>query len=204
MDGPFDPILLAVLANRFDGIVREMTNTLLRTGRSAVLNTCRDFSCSIVTAQNELVAAAEGLPIHIIGSELLTEAMQRIHSDIKEGDAFLHNDPYDGNTHHADYSILVPVFWEGEHVFTAVAKAHQADCGNSRPTTYATYAHDIYEEGALNFPCVRIQEHYANNHDLIRMCLKRIRVPDQWYGDYLATLGAARVGEASLKGLIRK
>ena len=28
-----DPILTAVLANRIDGIVREMTNTLLRTAR---------------------------------------------------------------------------------------------------------------------------------------------------------------------------
>ena len=32
----FDPVLLAVLANRFESIVREMTNTLLRSGRSAV------------------------------------------------------------------------------------------------------------------------------------------------------------------------
>ena len=33
-----DPVLLAVIANRLDTIVREMENTLLRTGRSAVLN----------------------------------------------------------------------------------------------------------------------------------------------------------------------
>ena len=29
-----DPVLTAVLANRLDGIVREMTNTLLRAARS--------------------------------------------------------------------------------------------------------------------------------------------------------------------------
>ena len=28
---------------------------------------------------------------------------------------------------------------------------------------------------------------------------RRIRVPDQWYGDYLATVGAARIGERRLK-----
>ena len=33
------------------------------------------------------------------------------------------------------------------------------------------------------------------------MCRRRIRVPDQWYGDYLATLGAARIGERRLKEL---
>ena len=44
----FDRVDLAVMANRFDGIVREMENTLLRTARSSVIGLCRDFSCSIV------------------------------------------------------------------------------------------------------------------------------------------------------------
>src|SRR3984957_1220499 len=86
----FDPVLLAVLANRFESIVREMTNTLLRSGRSAVLNTARDFSCSIITAENELLASAEGLPVHVIGTEFLAEAMTEIHPGFAEGDAFLH------------------------------------------------------------------------------------------------------------------
>ena len=32
-----DPVVTAVIANRIDGIVREMTNTLLRAARSAVI-----------------------------------------------------------------------------------------------------------------------------------------------------------------------
>jgi N-methylhydantoinase B len=193
-----DPILLAVLANRLDGICREMTNTLLRSGRSAVLNMARDFSCALVTAGNELLASAEGLPVHVIGMEFLAEAMTELHADLAEGDAFLHNDPYLGNTHSADHAILVPVFYGGEHVFTACAKAHQADCGNSLPTTYMPGARDIYEEGGLNFPCVRIQRGYEDVADVIRICRRRIRVPDQWYGDYLAALGAARIAERRL------
>ena len=157
-----------------------------------------------MTADNRLLSAAEGLPIHIVGSQYLTEAMDEFHPDARKGDAFLHNDPYHGNTHHADHTILAPVFSGGEHVFTAVAKAHQADCGNGQPTTYAAYAKDIYEEGALNFPCVRIQEDYEHVDDVIRMCRSRIRVPDQWYGDYLATLGAARIGERRLEDLVAK
>ena len=34
------------------------------------------------------------------------------------------------------------------------------------------------------------------------MCRRRIRVPDQWYGDYLATVGAVRIGERRLKELV--
>jgi N-methylhydantoinase B len=194
----FDPILLAVMSNRFESIVREMTNTLLRSGRSAVLNTARDFSCSIITSDNELLASAEGLPVHVIGTEFLAEAMTELHPDFVEGDAFLHNDPYLGNTHPADHAILVPVFHEGEHMFTACAKSHQADCGNALPTTYMPAAKDVYEEGALIFPCVQVQRERQDIEDIIRMCRRRIRVPDQWYGDYLATLGSARIAERRL------
>ena len=43
--------------------------------------------------------------------------------------------PYLGNSHSADHAILVPIFVDNEHVFTAVVKAHQADCGNALPTS---------------------------------------------------------------------
>ncbi len=193
-----DPTLMAVLAHRFEAIVREMTNTLFRTGRSSILNMARDFSCSIITADDQLFAAAEGLQVHVLGAGLQTASMRKLHPDLREGDAFLHNDPMLGNTHTADHTILVPVFVDGEHLFTASAKAHQADCGNAEPSTYMTYVEDVYAEGGLVFPCVKVQEDYRDVEDVIRMCRRRIRVPEVWYGDYLAALGAARIGERRL------
>lgn len=198
------PMLLAVLANRFDGVVREMTNTMLRTGRSAVINSARDFSCGITTADNQLFATAEGLPVHTYGLNLQTAAMCAFHDDIEEGDAYLHNDPYSGNSHPADHTLIVPVFWEGRHVFNVCAKAHQADIGNSLPTTYHAAARDIYEEGALIFPAVRVQRARQNIDDIIRMCQRRIRVPEYWYGDFLAMLAAARTGEKRIHEVFAK
>ena len=198
------PMLLAVLANRFDGVVREMTNTMLKTGRSAVINSARDFSCGITTASNELFATAEGLPAHTYGLNLQSEAMCRFHQDIREGDAYLHNDPYSGNSHPADHTIIVPVFWEGEHLFNVCAKAHQADIGNSIPSTYHASAKDVYEEGALIFPAVRVQRDNITNDDIIRMCQRRIRVPDFWYGDFLSMLGSARTGESRIHDIFKK
>ncbi|MCB1747955.1 MAG: hydantoinase B/oxoprolinase family protein [Gammaproteobacteria bacterium] len=199
-----DPVLMAVLSNRLNAIVREMSNTLLRTARSAVLAVVRDFSCSIVTADNQLLCPGEGLPVHIFGSALQSQSMCDTHKDLAPGDAFLHNDPYMGNTHPADHMIMCPVFVDGVHLFTTCAKAHQADCGNSIPSTYHAYARDIYEEGALIFPCVRVQKDYKDVDDIIRMCRRRIRVPEQWYGDYLATVGAARIGERRLAELTQR
>ena len=198
------PMLLAVLANRFDGVVREMTNTMLKTGRSAVINSARDFSCGVTTAHNELFATAEGLPIHTYGLNLQTAAVCKYHDDIAEGDVYLHNDPYEGNSHAADHTLIAPVFWEGEHLFNVCAKAHQADIGNSVPSTYHAAASDVYEEGALIFPAVRVQRAYEMNNDIIRMCQRRIRVPDYWYGDFLAMLGSVRTGEKRLHEMFQK
>src|ERR1051326_4006773 len=97
--GKLDPVIMTVIANRLDGIVREMTNTLLRAARSAVISSARDFSCSIMTGDNHLLASAEGLPVHIFGAHLQGENMCKYHAgDIREGDAYLDNDPYGGNT----------------------------------------------------------------------------------------------------------
>lgn len=200
----FDAVQTAVIANRVDGIVREMTNTLLRSARSAVINSARDFSCAITTSDNRLLACAEGLPVHIFGAQLQTASMTRHHPDLAEGDAYLDNDPYVGSSHAADHTILVPVFIDGEHMFTAVAKAHQADIGNSIATTYHARARDVYEEGALLFPVVQVQKDYQDLADVIRMCQYRIRVPEQWRGDYLAGVGAARIAERRLKELCDK
>lgn len=199
-----DPLDLAVMSSRVEGIVREMENTVLRTARSSVVGLSRDFSCSIVNARDELIASADGMPVHIFGSGLLAQAMRRFHPDFAEGDAFLHNDPYNGNTHAADHTILTPVFVDGEHLFTALVKAHQADIGNSQPTTYMATAADVYEEGALIFPCVKIQRDYRDIDDIIRMCRVRIRVPDIWYGDYLSMVAAARLAERRLKAFAAK
>ena len=193
-----DKVTLGVMANRLDSVTREMTNTMVRTARSTTM-AAKDFSTSIVSSENDMVSCPEGIPVHVYGSALIAEAMCETHPDFEEGDAFMTNDPYRGNSHAADQTIMVPVFFDGEHVFTAVAKAHQADIGNAKPTTYSPTALDVYNEGALIFPCVRIQHRFQDNTDIIRMCERRIRAFDTWYGDYLATLGAARLAERRLK-----
>jgi N-methylhydantoinase B len=204
--GRIDGVTLAILSKRLEGIARKMASTLLRTGRSGVLNIARDFSCCIVTASGDLLITNEALPIHVLsGPDLMARIMTEFHPVLRAGDAFLNNSPYHGCSHAADHTLLVPIVDDaGVHRFTVVVKAHQADIGNSIPTTYHGAARDVYEEGALIFPCIRVQERFETNADFLRMCAIRIRVPDQWHGDFLAMLGAARMGEEELLALARE
>lgn len=197
MTQTFDGVQLAVLNNRLEGIARKMANTLMRTGRSGVLNIARDFSCCILTADCQLLVSNEALPIHTLsGPDIMARAMIDFHPRLRRGDAFLNNSPYHGCSHAADHTLLVPVIDDGgQHRFTVLCKAHQADIGNSIPTTYHGTARDVYEEGALIFPAVKVQAEGEINQDFVRQCRMRIRVPDQWWGDFLAMVGAARIGE---------
>ena len=200
-----DGVRLAVISNRFHATVASMMNTIFRSSRSGVLNSAHDFSCCIVTRNHELVMGGESLPIHMLsGPDLISKAIHDVHPVLRRGDAYLHNSPYNGNSHAADHTMFVPVVDDdGRHQFSVLAKAHQADCGNSQPTTYLSSARDVYEEGALLFDAFRAQTDYEDNQDLLRMCKLRIRVPEQWWGDYLALLGAVRVGERRMLELGR-
>ncbi len=203
---PHDGIRMALFSSRIESVARKMQNTLFRTARSGILNTAHDFSCCILTSDCRLLGAAESLPIHtLIGPDLMCEAVKRHHPTLHRGDCFLHNSPYEGNSHAADHCLIVPVMDEDDVLrFFVLAKAHQADCGNARPSTYLADVADVYEEGALIFSATKIQTDYQDNQDIIRMCRARIRVPDQWWGDYLAALGSVRIGERGLLELGRE
>jgi len=196
----FDPILLSVISSRIESIIREMTNTVMKASRSSVIKNARDMSCGILTYDSRLVCVEEALPIHITALELTTRQIVELFEDIKEGDAFLNNSPFYGGTHHADLTLCVPVFFEGEPLFWTLARSHHADIGAPEPTTYLPYAKTIYEEG-MHFPCVRSQENFTDKADIIRMGMQKIRVNNIWYGDYRAQVGACRTGERRLKEL---
>lgn len=198
--GPAD---LAVLARRFEGIVRAMQRTLMRTSRSGVVSSGHDCSCAILSADDEMITVADSIPIHLMsGPDVMARTMKAHHAVLRRGDAFLHNSPYHGCSHAADLSVLVPVIDDsGTHRFTMLAKAHQADIGNALPSTYMATARDVYEEGALLFPAVRIQRDFEDVDDIVRMAALRIRAPEQWRGDLRALIGSARLGERAALAL---
>ncbi|WP_310169506.1 hydantoinase B/oxoprolinase family protein [Neobacillus niacini] len=200
------PDLMAILSSKINSISKQMSYTLQRSARSSVMSSARDFSTAICDGVGDVLALPNGFPVHVANMSLTSKSIFEFHSvdTLAPGDAILNNSPYHGNTHMGDHTIIVPVFHEGELMFLCTVRGHQADIGNSVPTTYHALAKDIFEEGALCFPCVKIQKNYEDVEDLIRMAKMRIRVPDVWYGDYLAMIGAARIGERELTKLIEK
>ena len=199
-----DMFTMVILKQRFEAFITEMMSALYRSGRSSVLNTGLDFSCSITDAKFQSISLALGLPMHVGSIDLIPKAVvKKFGSQIRPGDCFATNSGYYGNTHCADFTLCAPVFYKDELCFFTIARAHFADMGFPTPTTYSPKARDVYEEG-LMLPCVRIQRDYQDLSDVIDICKANIRAPEHFYGDYLGTLAAVRTGEKRIISLCDK
>lgn len=203
-EGTVDPFTVVILRQRIEAIIREMVNALLRSGRSGVLNTALDFSCSLTDAKFQSVSVALGLPVHVGAIDLIPRAVAAKHGDrLRPGDCYVNNSGYLGNTHCADFTLCVPVFHQGKLVFYTIARAHLGDMGFPIPSTYNPAARDVYEEG-LMLPCVQIQRERKDIEGVVDICKANIRAPEQFYGDYLACLAAVRTGERRLVELCER
>ena len=198
-----DPFLVSVLKSRFEAIVREMSNVVMKASRSAVIKNAKDLSCTILTFDHRIVTTEDALPIHVTAMDICTRPITELFDDIKPGDIYLNNCPFTGGTHHADMILCMPVFAGDEPLFWVVALSHHADTGAPIPTTYLPFAKNVYEEG-IQFPCVRLVERGVIKQDILRIGLNRIRVPEMWHGDLMAQIGACRTGERRIGELLQR
>jgi N-methylhydantoinase B len=110
-----DPILLEVLRNRLDAIADEMELTLLKSAASPIVKEGLDASAALFNVEGETIAQAAAIPIHLGALQFAARRLVRAFPPeaMREGDAFLLNDPYDGGTHLPDITLAVPIFMGG-------------------------------------------------------------------------------------------
>jgi N-methylhydantoinase B len=197
-----DPITISVLTHRFEAIVQEMGEAMLRTAYSQILNSSRDFSTAICDRQARLVAQAEHVPIHVGAIPWAVAAVRDAFVDrVQPGDVFLLNDPYHGNNHLPDLTAFVPVFVDGEVAFWSVNRAHQSDIGGSTHGAYNPGATEIWQEGIRITP-LKLYDAGVLRDDVMQMIVTNVRHPHDFMGDLRAMIGSARVGERRLLSLV--
>src|SRR5256712_8896908 len=102
-----DPILLEVLRNRLDAIADEMELTLLKSAASPIVKEGLDASAALFNTHGETIAQAAAIPIHLGALQFAAQRLVRAFPPerMRDGDAFLLNDPYDGGTHLPDITL---------------------------------------------------------------------------------------------------
>jgi 5-oxoprolinase (ATP-hydrolysing) len=154
-----DPVMLEVFNNLFMSIAEQMGATLANTAYSVNIKERMDFSCAIFTPDGDLVANAPHVPVHLGSmSESVRKILERNRGDIRPGDVFMMNNPYDGGTHLPDITVITPVFdAQGQDIiFVVGSRGHHADVGGTTPGSGPPDSTSIAEEGVLidNFKLV--------------------------------------------------
>lgn len=199
-----DPILVAVIGNALDGITREIGQTMLRTSRSPIFVEARDFATSIFSADCRLLAQTHYIPV--IGGA--TPYAQRaivdfFGDDVHDGDVFIHNDPFNGGSHLPDITITRPIFWDGELVFWAMTKGHNADVGGGGVVGFNPAARDVLDEG-IRIPPVRIIDRGTLRKDAWELILTNVRMRSLVESVLNCQIGATAIGERRLHALLDK
>lgn len=106
-----DPVMLEIFNNLFRSIAEQMGTTLQNTSYSVNIKERLDFSCAIFDGEGKLVANAPHIPVHLGSmSESVRSLIEECGNNIKPGDVYAINNPYNGGTHLPDITVITPVF----------------------------------------------------------------------------------------------
>jgi len=178
-----DAVMLEIFNNLFRAIAEQMGITLQNTSSSVNIKERLDFSCAIFDGNGQLVANAPHIPVHLGSmSESVKSLIDAHGGNIKPGDVYVLNNPYNGGTHLPDITVITPVFnqassscrtgilpvtleggqdahptRESEQIlFYVASRGHHADIGGITPGSMPPNSITVDQEGVLidNFQLV--------------------------------------------------
>jgi len=203
-----DPVLLEVFNNLFMSIAEQMGEALRNTAQSVNIKERLDFSCAIFDTEGHLVANAPHLPVHLGSMDRSVETIIRLRrSEMRPGDVYMLNAPYNGGTHLPDITVVTPVFDEQgtDILFYVASRGHHADVGGITPGSMTPRATTIEEEGVY-IDNVKLVDQGRFLEDETRALLQGAkypaRQPDKNIADLKAQVAASAKGEAELHKMV--
>ena len=200
-----DPITLAVIYNNLVMVTSEMDLTQEKTSFSPIISEAMDRANGIYAAESGelIVQGARGLPLFIGVMQATVKSVIDRRGPLVPGDVIIINDPYLGGTHLMDVRLVAPFFHEGKVWAWLANSAHWADIGGSVAGGFSSDTTEVHQEG-LRLPPIRICRAGEIDRDLLDLILANCRVPEERIGDLKAQLGALKVGERRLRGLLER
>lgn len=199
-----DPVTFEVLRNGFVSICNEMSVAVEMSAYSAVISEGRDYSATLYDADGNLVAQGEhDLPSHAGTATFTVRAViDSIGTEsMREGDAYVMNDPYIGGTHLQDVRVVMPIFHDGAIAGYVATTGHWSDVGGMVPGSFYMGATEIYQEG-VQIPPVLVWRDGELNRDVVALLFANMRVAHERRGDLMAQIAACRAGDRLLREMI--
>ena len=205
-----DPVMLEVFNNLFVSIAEQMGYALQNTAHSVNIKERLDFSCAIFDASGALIANAPHIPVHLGSMDKSVETILReVGRELRPGDVWMLNAPYNGGTHLPDITVVTPVFDErgSELLFFVAARGHHADVGGIAPGSMSPKAVTIEEEGIYIDP-FKLAGGGRFQEDAVRRLFTDAPYParnvEQNIADLKAQVAANEKGVAELRKMVRQ
>jgi N-methylhydantoinase B/oxoprolinase/acetone carboxylase alpha subunit len=200
-----DIITIEVIRGGLISLCNEMGVAMEKTAYSPIFSDGLDFSCAIFDADAEMIAQAAFDPLHLGAMAYAVEwSLEEIGlENLEPGDVVVHNDPFRGGSHLGDFTMIMPVFHEGDIVAIPANRAHQIDFGGKVPGGFAGDATEVFQEG-LRLPPVKLWSRGKEVRDLWSVFLSNVRVPTMIRGDMRAMFGSLKVAERRVLEYVKK
>ena len=201
-----DPITVEVIRAALNAAAERMRLTMIKTAYNHIISESLDFGCAIFDANVQMIAQGIGLPVFQghLGFPIEATIQDRGLDAFREGDIFIHNDPYTGNGNHLnDVAMTAPVFWDGRLTGFVSVKAHWSDVGGPVPSSMQVGSREFRQEG-LRFQSVRLLSRGELNDEVMRVIRANIRIESGTLKDVQAMLAVCRAGEASFHEILAK
>ena len=191
-----DAITAEVVSNKLGSVADEMSVVLIRSSVSTNIKEREDCSTSVFDAAGRLLYQAENIPLHLGSLEGMVHATrERYGDDIRAGDMFIGNDPYEGGgTHLPDIVLIAPVFHASRRVGFVANLGHHADFVQRRH-------HHVFEEG-IRIPPLRIIRDGRWIAEPLALLMANFQVPAERQADLEAQMAANLVGLAGFERVV--
>jgi N-methylhydantoinase B len=179
--------------DRLIAVVEEQAQALQRTAFSTIVRESGDLAAGLFDAKGRMLAQAiTGTPGHINSMALsVGHVMARYPVEtMREGDVFIHNDPWQGTGHTNDVCLTTPCYFRGKLVGFLACNSHLADIGGLRDLSAST---DVFMEG-LYLPILKVVQAGEVDTAIIQIIEANTRQPAESVGDVYSMINCNDVG----------
>lgn len=189
--------------DRLLAIVEEQAQTLMRTAFSTVVREAGDLSAGVFDTRGRMLAqAVTGTPGHVNAmAASVSHFLKRFPlAGMQPGDVLMTNDPWLATGHLNDFTVVSPVFSNGERVALFASTSHIADVGGRG---FGPDASDVYEEG-LRVPIMHLFKEGQPNETLLHLISANVRDPVVAEGDLHSLTACNHHGSTQLNEMMQE
>ena len=201
--GVAEKVRLQVLWDRLISVVEEQAQAIMRTAFSTSVREAGDLSAGVFDPDGRMLAqAVTGTPGHVNAMAASVEFFLEKYpaANMRQGDVYVTNDPWQGTGHLFDFTVVTPVFLDDSLVGLFASTVHVVDIGG---IGFSPDSGQIYEEG-LCIPITKLFSAGEANEQLFEIVRANVREPAQVVGDLYSLASSNDVGARRLRALMRE